>query len=124
NELRIQADEPGVYRGHCAEFCGVQHALMLFEVVADPPEVFDRWVRSNRAFGIEPTDPEARRGLQVFREAQCGHCHTIKGITQELAMGVMGPDLTHFGSRRMLGAGIRENNRGNLGGWLLSPLSL
>jgi len=36
NVLRIQADAPGRYEGTCAEFCGVGHAGMRFEVVAHP----------------------------------------------------------------------------------------
>src|SRR3712207_7349493 len=33
NVLRLRADRPGIYRGQCAEFCGLQHALMAFDVV-------------------------------------------------------------------------------------------
>lgn len=43
NELRIQADKPGVYRGQCAEFCGQQHAHMAIFVVALEPSEFERW---------------------------------------------------------------------------------
>lgn len=45
NVLRIQADEPGTYRGQCAEFCGTAHAHMKFVVHAHAPEDFDRWWR-------------------------------------------------------------------------------
>ncbi|MCC5988923.1 MAG: cytochrome c oxidase subunit II [Pararhodobacter sp.] len=38
NRLRLQADEPGRYAGMCAEFCGVGHAIMPFEVIAHPSE--------------------------------------------------------------------------------------
>lgn len=124
NELRLQVDEPGVYRGQCAEFCGVQHALMLLDVVAEPPEVFARWVAANHASAAAPGDSLARRGLRAFRAAECGHCHTVKGITRERAMGAVGPDLTHFAGRRRLGAGVRDNNRGNLAGWILNPQDL
>ena len=124
DELWLRAEHPGVFRGQCAEFCGIQHALMLFEVVADPPEAFDAWLRANRAAAVAPVDPTAVRGLEVFLAAECGHCHAIKGVTPELAMGAMGPDLTHFASRRTIGAGILPNNRGNLGGWILAPQAL
>lgn len=124
NELLLQVDEPGVYRGQCAEFCGVQHALMLLDVVAEPPDVFARWVDANHASAAAPVDALARRGLRAFRDAECGHCHTVRGITRERAMGAVGPDLTHFAGRRRLGAGVRENNRGNLAGWILSPQDL
>jgi cytochrome c oxidase subunit 2 len=41
NRLTVTAEQPGVYRGQCAEYCGAQHALMAFDVVAEPPERFD-----------------------------------------------------------------------------------
>ncbi len=44
NTLRLQANEPGDYRGQCAEFCGVGHAHMQFLVTALPPEEFARWL--------------------------------------------------------------------------------
>lgn len=43
NVLRLQADEPGVYRGQCAEFCGRHHAHMKFVVHAHAQEDFDQW---------------------------------------------------------------------------------
>lgn len=38
NRLRLEADAPGTYEGLCAEFCGLGHAGMRFEVVAHPAE--------------------------------------------------------------------------------------
>lgn len=124
NELWVRADESGVYRGQCAELCGVQHALMAFEVVADGAEEFAAWLQRTREKAREPTDAAARRGLRVFRQAQCAHCHMVRGVTPELALGAIGPDLTHFAGRRTLGAALVANNRGNLGGWILDPQSL
>ncbi len=48
NELRIQANEPGVYPGVCAEFCGLAHASMRFEVHVHSRDDFDRWFDSER----------------------------------------------------------------------------
>lgn len=45
NVLRLHADEPGTYRGQCAEFCGTQHAHMKFTVTAHSPENYQAWVR-------------------------------------------------------------------------------
>lgn len=45
NVLRLQADEPGTYRGICAEFCGRDHAHMRFEVEAVPPDEFETWLQ-------------------------------------------------------------------------------
>ena len=44
----LQANEPGEYRGQCAEFCGLSHARMTFTVVAVPPEEFTVWLDSQR----------------------------------------------------------------------------
>lgn len=48
NILRLQADEPGVYPGQCAEFCGLHHAVMRFRVTAQSAEDFSRWLEANR----------------------------------------------------------------------------
>lgn len=115
NILRLQADAPGVYAGQCAEFCGGPHALMGFVVVAHEPAAFEAW-RAARAGGARaPGDQQALRGAQVFASAGCGACHTVRGAG---ANGLAGPDLTHVGSRRTLGAGILPNNRGTLAGWV------
>jgi cytochrome c oxidase subunit 2 len=41
NVTWLQADQPGIYRGECQEYCGIQHAHMAFLVVAEPPAQFD-----------------------------------------------------------------------------------
>ena len=46
HEFVLQADEPGEYRGQCAEFCGLRHAHMILTVVAMPPEEFTAWLGS------------------------------------------------------------------------------
>lgn len=115
NRLRIQADEPGSYGGQCAEYCGGPHALMGFFVVAHTPEDYARWVAARRAPVAPPATPSAQRGEQLFDSAGCGACHRIAGTA---ANGLAGPDLSHVGSRRSLGAGILPNNRGTLIGWI------
>lgn len=42
--LRLQAEQPGIYRGQCAEFCGLHHARMQFTVTAHEPAAFQRWL--------------------------------------------------------------------------------
>lgn len=111
NLLRIQADRPGTYGGQCAEYCGGPHALMGFAVVAHTPESFARW----RAERLAPRRPAAGRGADLFLASGCAACHSVRGTP---ANGIAGPDLTHVGSRRTLGAGILPNNRGTLAGWI------
>jgi cytochrome c oxidase subunit II len=121
NEFWVQADEPGIYRGICAEFCGLQHANMQFVLVAVPPEEYESWVERESADAQVPEDGLAAQGFDVFMNNQCHFCHQIRGTE---AVGQIGPDLTHFGSRLTLAAGIRENNPGNLGGWISDPQHL
>jgi cytochrome c oxidase subunit 2 len=121
NRLRIQADEPGTYGGQCAEYCGGPHALMGFVVVAHTPEDYARWVAARRTPVPPPATASAQRGQQLFDDAGCGACHRIAGTA---ANGLAGPDLTHVGARRSLGAGILPNNRGTMIGWIGDSQSL
>lgn len=115
NILRIEADEPGVYAGQCAEYCGGPHALMGFVVVAHPAAEFERWIEARLARPAAPAGALEALGAQVFAESGCGACHRIEGTA---ANGLAGPDLTHVGARRSLGAGILPNNQGTLAGWI------
>jgi cytochrome c oxidase subunit II len=121
NQIALHAEQEGVYRGQCAEFCGLQHAKMSFYVVAESPERFRTWLERQREPAVMPDSEETRRGQEVFLTASCALCHAIRG-TQ--AMASAGPDLTHFASRRSLGAATLPSNRGNLGGWILDPAHL
>src|SRR6185295_16814141 len=55
----MQADRPGVFRGQCAEFCGLQHAHMSLFVTAEGERDFERWAGSQRQPAAEPTESEA-----------------------------------------------------------------
>ena len=121
NEFWIQADEAGVYDGVCAEFCGGPHALMRFIVVAKPAADYEAWLAGQQQPARVPTDPLAVEGLNVFLRKDCGDCHTLRGTD---ATGVLGPDLTHLASRRLLAAGAAPNNKGTMGGWILDPQHL
>jgi cytochrome c oxidase subunit II len=119
--LWFQADTAGVYRGQCAEFCGLQHAKMALEVVAEPLEEYQRWVRAQRAPAAPPATPLAARGAEVFMTGSCAMCH---GITGTAAGATAGPDLTHLASRRTIAAGTLPNTRGNLAGWIRDPQAI
>jgi cytochrome c oxidase subunit 2 len=117
----IQADEPGVYRGQCAEFCGHQHAHMAFEVVAEPMDKFQAWIRHQREPALEPSTDEEKRGKDVFMQSTCVTCHAIRGTD---AGSHVGPELTHVGSRLTLAAGTLPNARGHLAGWIANSQSI
>jgi cytochrome c oxidase subunit 2 len=121
NRLFLRADRPGVYRGECAEFCGMQHAKMAFDVVAEPEARFRAWYAAQRTEAPPPADTLQARGQQVFLSKPCAVCHAIRGTP---AGGRVAPDLTHLASRRTLAAGTLPNTRGHLAGWIIDPQSL
>jgi len=116
--LAFRADQPGIYRGQCAEFCGFQHAFMAFEVHVQTPQDYARWRQQQLATAREPTDPQAQRGKQLVQSVSCAMCHTVQGT---LAQGKTGPDLTHLASRRTIAAGTLPNDPGNLASWIADP---
>lgn len=121
NSIWLQADEPGVYRGQCAEYCGAQHAHMNLHVVAQPPAEFASWLNRQRQPASVPTDSLALRGRDVFLASPCTFCHTVRGTP---AQGDVAPDLTHLGSRRMIAAGTLKNTQGNLEAWIVDSQHL
>jgi cytochrome c oxidase subunit 2 len=121
NELTIRAEREGVYRGQCAEFCGLQHAHMAFLVIADTHEAFEKWADAQRQSAIAASDEEAAAGREAFLAKACASCHTIRGTA---ASGTTGPDLTHVGSRKYIAAGLFETSRGSLAAWIADPQTL
>ncbi|MGN3975442.1 cytochrome c oxidase subunit II [Tsuneonella sp. SYSU-LHT278] len=138
--LRIEADRAGEFGGVCAEYCGGQHALMGFVAVVHEEDGFQRWfaARNGRSEAVGPgvTSQDEPAGLSaaavpkpgsageaiaiasgraLFMDSGCAACHRIAGTE---ATGLAGPDLTHVGSRRTLGAGILPNHRGTMIGWI------
>jgi cytochrome c oxidase subunit 2 len=119
--LMFQADKPGIYRGQCAEYCGLQHAHMAFIVVAETQAEFNAWREAQIRSAVEPASDSEKRGQQVFLSSPCIMCHTIRG-TQ--AGSLIGPDLTHVGSRQTIAAGTLPNTRGHLSGWIVDSQSI
>ena len=109
--LRLTADRAGIYRGQCAEYCGGPHALMAFEVVALPSAEYDAWLAHAAAPATAPSTDVERHGQTLFVAAGCGTCHAIRGTA---AIGTIGPDLTHIGSRRSVGIDTMKLTHANL----------
>lgn len=116
--LTFEASKAGVYRGQCAEYCGMQHANMALFVIAEEPEDFEQWVTRMSAPASEPQGALARAGKDIFEGAACSACHTIRGTE---AGGRLGPDLTHIASRRTLAAGTIRNTPHELREWIADP---
>jgi cytochrome c oxidase subunit 2 len=121
NQIRIQADRPGVYRGECAEYCGPQHAHMILLVKAESQADFDAWLGRERQPAGPPADALAARGQQVFLDGPCITCHTVRGTR---AQGLVGPDLTHLASRDGIAANAYPNTTAYLEAWVTHAQSL
>ena len=118
NRLFLYAEMPGRYRGQCAEFCGLQHAHMAMYVYADPPQRFRAWLAAQARPQTAPAAATAHRGERLFMQNQCASCHTIRGTS---AAGLVGPDLTHVGSRTSLAAVTLPNTPQQLAAWIREP---
>jgi cytochrome c oxidase subunit II len=117
NRITLTADEPGEYPGQCAEYCGMSHANMRFRVIVHTKADFEKWVAAQQGPPVQATDPLAQKGQELFSQSACVGCHTIAGISG----GVLGPNLTHFGSRRSMGANLMPNTAENVVKWIENP---
>ncbi|HEY1540316.1 MAG TPA: cytochrome c oxidase subunit II [Solirubrobacteraceae bacterium] len=118
NRILLYADKPGVYRGQCAEFCGIEHANMATTVIAESAARFKAWLAHNAQPAASPVTPQQRAGLRVFEASSCASCHTIAGTP---AHGEIGPDLTHVGGRTTLAALTIPNTPAQMRDWILHP---
>ncbi len=86
NSMWLHVDEPGVYKGNCAEYCGTLHYNMLIEVEAVPPDQFETWLAERESAAgdfvpigtdLESALPEgdAARGEELFTTLGCNNCH-------------------------------------------------
>lgn len=118
NRTWLRIDEPGTYRGQCAEFCGLEHANMKLTIYAVPASEFESWLVHQRSEAEKPRTPQEQHGQRVFQAGPCVMCHTIAGTS---AGANLGPNLTHLASRTTLGAGAMPNTAENLRTWITDP---
>jgi len=87
NEAWTQVDEPGVYRGQCAELCGKDHGFMPIVVVAKAPEDYAKWVAEQKGAAEAAAasadrewtrDELMAKGEQVYNTS-CAACHQPNG---------------------------------------------
>jgi len=120
-DITIVPQKTGIYRGQCAEFCGVQHAHMAFVVNVDSYANFIKWWGRQLQPAAAPTAPQAQAGYDFVAQHQCSMCHNIAGTS---ASGTIGPDLTHLASRRTVAAGALPMSVRNLDAWVADPQSV
>jgi cytochrome c oxidase subunit 2 len=117
-QLALRADQPGVYRGQCAEFCGTQHSFMALQVRAVVPAEYEAWAAQQRQPAAEPAGALAQRGRTLFLSGTCVMCHAVQGTD---AAARKGPDLTHLAGRSTLAAGTLPNSEQDLARWIRDP---
>ncbi len=117
NHTWFQANQLGTFHGQCAEFCGLEHALMRFEVVVETPDQFQTWVAQQQA-PVAAMTGDAAKGEQLFLNGACIGCHTVNGTK---AQGKVGPNLTHLASRKLFAGAVFDNTAANLKKWLTNP---
>lgn len=125
NRMYLEADREGIYSAQCAEFCGIEHALMRFDVVAMAPDAYEKWRAVHKAVPAEPnatsTDPSIvlqAKGAQLFQAGACKTCHAIDGTA---AKGKVGPNLTYFAGRTSIAGKTLPSTVENLKAWLRNP---
>jgi cytochrome c oxidase subunit II len=103
---KLQANEPGLFWGHCTEFCGLAHGVMRMRAIALSPEDWEVWVARNLEPATEPPDQDTpeRRGFEAFGQF-CASCHVVNGVYEAALEGEVplqsgvAPNLTHLTSR-------------------------
>jgi cytochrome c oxidase subunit 2 len=118
NRISFLPSNTGTFLGVCSEYCGHQHANMRFLVKVVPSAQFATWFADQQLPARAPTGAPAVAGAEFIRTIACGGCHTIRGTT---LAGVIGPDLTHFGSRSSIAAVTLPNTPANLTRWIADP---
>lgn len=142
NVMSIKAEQPGMYYGECAEFCGDSHAYMRFKVIAVEQAEFDKFIQgwkqgaSQAAASLVP-DGDVERVPQEM--SLCIACHRIGGVPENAAgdplqnppMGIeggnsqenqiLGPNLSMLACRTTLAGGIVPNDDAHLRDWLHNP---
>jgi cytochrome c oxidase subunit 2 len=91
NEAWTNVNEPGVYRGQCAELCGKDHGFMPIVVIAKAPAEYAAWMAEQEAITARAKEEEQRllsmnmtmeeamtSGKQVY-DAVCAACHMPNG---------------------------------------------
>ena len=119
NRMWMRPTEVGTYHGQCAEFCGMSHANMRFQIIVETQDQFDAWVAAQTLPAAVPTSALAQQGAQVITTAGCQACHSINGVAAMI--GKVGPNLTHVANRQQIASGLLDFNADNVRTWISNP---
>lgn len=91
NEAWTNVNEPGIYRGQCAELCGQDHGFMPVVVIAKDPAEYEAWLQAEEATAMRAKEEEQRllsmnmsmeelmtQGKKIYDTA-CVACHQANG---------------------------------------------
>lgn len=101
--LWFEATAPGEYQIYCTEYCGTSHSGMLGKVIVQTEEEFAAWLNEQ-----SQDLPPAELGANVFRQYNCGVCHSVDGTR------IVGPTMKGlWGSERQFedgGTAVADEN--------------
>lgn len=121
NHIALRADSVGDYSGQCAEFCGASHANMGLRVLVDSDAGFAAWVKAQQSSPVAPAKgTPAEQGKTIYSRSACLGCHTIQGVSP----GIIGPNLTHVGSRSTIAGGLFPNDSAHVASWIADAPAL
>jgi cytochrome c oxidase subunit II len=121
NYIWMTPNSIGEFPGQCYQLCGYSHGNMRERAVIQAPTDFQAWLTAQQQPAVQPTDPTAAEGGQLFQSRGCAACHTINGTPAE---GKVGPNLTHLASRGVIAGSILDNTPQQLRAWLKDPPSV
>lgn len=145
NYMWMIGDEVGTYYGQCAEFCGIAHAHMRFRVIVEEEADFQAWIDGMHTAADAPVAGSAEASGQQLFGQNCSSCHTNDSTAPgsyarevssqqarwngwladiENASIASAPNLTHFGTRSTIGAGLKDLNQSSLEEWITDPSSI
>jgi cytochrome c oxidase subunit 2 len=124
NHILLEADEPGLYWGQCAEFCGLQHGEMRFRVAVLEDDAWNAWVTNQQRPPATTNQALAAKGMDLFLNGvssggQCIACHAVGADGAPVA-----PNLTHFAASEhscFAGCSWDVNDEPALRAWLQNP---
>ena len=119
NGFKFTPEIEGVYEGQCTEFCGWAHTDMRVKTHVVSQAEFDEWT------AIQRTEPSAEaqesEGARLMVSKTCNACHAVRGT---ILQGQVGPELTAFGVRTVIGSNLIENTPQNLRAWIKDPAQI
>ncbi len=150
NQVWFLANEPDTYLGQCVEFCGISHAKMRFRVIAVTLAEYEEWAAGMHRAPVAPAAGSRDAEGRTLFASNCSTCHTVdsyrdSGYAAEVAAQtvrweawranpdpeganpariVSAPNLTHFGMRSTIGAGVKPLDKETLLAWIKDPSSI